>query len=332
MPPRSSWLWLGLGALGLIGLGVLVLGVDSRDQPSSNPETAATPVTGTVIAPLIISPTLVGQSIAWATQDSLQRISLEALTGSIETLASLPFVPDAVAWSPTGEQALVHDAQEGGTWNLVTFDGKKPVPLHGGVLHPAWSADGQRILYSFSGPTETPIAVAKPDGTDWEVLIPTTTPFERVWWPGSGTYALGRDFTSQPPRYVRIFVSSQRVETLARGTLDHLSAIPAPSGDRVVLEAESPSVPSLRLATLATGNVEPLGVTGLATLTAWQDEQTLVTIQPDKTVVSIDLAAKTATTQGSVVVTGTVEQLVGVTETQLIVRLQDGQLVAIPRP
>ncbi|MBI4032735.1 hypothetical protein HY374_03455 [Candidatus Berkelbacteria bacterium] len=330
----TGWTRWGLVALavGIAGLTLWLNASATRQRTASEGGSERTALT----EPLgsgVVSAAAFGTEVLWAEGPALYKRTIGAADGARTALASLTFRPTQVLWSPSGDAALLRKSGEPDTWVHARWENlSAAASLHFGILTPSWSTDGKRILYSFSGADATPIAVANPDGSNWQVVMEPTHTIDRIWWPGSGVYAVGRDYTAKPPRYVRILMSSKRVETLAEhNDVNQMGVVPNPAGTLAVLDGTSDTTPTLRLTTLETGSVEALGVAGVTDRAAWQDDATLIAVTADNAVVSVAVATKKITTLGRWPATVPVpDRLIAATKERLVIEA-NGELSEVPR-
>lgn len=224
--------------------------------------------------------------------------------------------------SPTGQQVLVTGTQTSG-WTMVTLESSQATPLHPGVFSPAWSPKGDRIAYIFADDslTNLRLTIAKPDGTDWQTIFYLSgveNPFERLWWSPLESYLIGLDTAATPPRYVRILLSSKRIETLARGNGELRWS---PSGKLALLDGPEPN--RVQVANVESGQVTPLELTTNVDWLVWESEETLIGIIVDQTgppkLGRIDLGTKQVQLLESDVTPNTVAQILGIHDQLLYV-------------
>jgi len=155
--------------------------VVSNDTPPSTPkkETAsalkiAVFTSGNSIAPFFD----VKDGALWylaPDEDALKETFV--VTGASKTVATFPFTPQNILWSPSGEKALVKKSDT--EWALFTRETKNIQMLKTGIESPSWTALGDRIVYKYYDPNtkKRTLNIANPDGSDWKMIGETSAQF-----------------------------------------------------------------------------------------------------------------------------------------------------------
>lgn len=115
--------------------------------------------------------------IAYFNDRSLKRASLGG--GGEETLVgNLPGKIMRAVWSPDRQRVVVLFEIGPGQqrWHLVSLSDRLVTPLKTGISSVSWSNLSERIFYSYTDPKtgKSEIDSAKPDGTDWRLVTPTS--------------------------------------------------------------------------------------------------------------------------------------------------------------
>ncbi len=308
----------------------LLLGSRSKTNIETGQKTSDNVATATIMDG-VTATQQAGPSLYWIAGNVAYRLSLADQRATPNVFVSLPFSPINAVWSPSGTGLLTIESDEGTSWQFFAAGGGGAArSLDINVVEPAFSSDGKRILYSFSGKERRPVAIADPDGQNWNNILAPNHLYLKLWWPGSGTYALARDIFSEPPSYVRLLMSSKRTEHLATGYEEEMNAAVSPNGTRVVIDGEVAADPVLRLVTLDEGKIQTLDVRSVARLAAWQDDATVLIIQADGMVASVDVNSRAGTQLGTLPSSLAPDQLVAVTENDLYL-VSVGSLVRVAR-
>lgn len=205
----------------------------------------------------------------------------EARTPLFEQLGYLTF------WSPTKE-ALLTSPPNASSWLAVQLANQTTTSLHDGVFAPTWSPKGDRIAYVFTDNelANPRLTIAQPDGSDWETVLPLDnlqSPYERMWWSPQEQYIIALDNIGTSPSYVRILLSSKRVETLIGGSG---GLAWSPSGKYALLQGGIPTREqdnaTLIAADVTTGVIATLPFVAKVEQCAWQDESAIICITPSK--------------------------------------------------
>lgn len=231
--PFARWLLL-LGLVGIVLLIVLLLLGINRIQSS----TPASTTNNQVIANDVNFPQLIGSQLFY--EDSAKMIrSVNLVDNASLSYVQLTLTPLDLIIAPNGTRALFY-AQNTTTntfqWFTVDFATHTSTPLHPSIIHPTWSATGDRILYSFVDQLTSQITVAKPDGEDWQSIMPLSYIYRSFWWSPKETYAIGLNLTATVPRLELIAVSSKEVTPITNGVG---TAIWSPDGTRAILAIQN---------------------------------------------------------------------------------------------
>ena len=319
--PKLSWkIWLFIVLLGLLVISIITYA--TRSISSSTKSTGSQNNLSVVLAPTVQWPEKIGDSLVWIDDLTINRLSLTTPNAKTEIVVVLPSKPSDVIWSPTGSAALVKLGEEPPIWNFVPFPEGKNQPLNFAISSPGWSNKGDRILYAFSGPDHISITTAQPDGTQWKTLFNTTDMLQQIWWPGDGAYAIGYDLASNPPQYVRIFVSSQKLEPITRTYITGALLKASPDGLKALLDTGDDTAPTISITSLVPGTVQPIG-SGRVRLSSWENNQSILSVSDDGKLVRTntqtnkteslgllqDIKALIAVIQGSIIYTTTNNEL-----------------------
>ena len=192
-----------------------------------------------------------------------------------------------VTWGPDGTKVLSVSSDEQNPSVITTSDGSMQ-QLDAHVYGPTWSNDGKQILYQYvNGSTgQIMIAIAKPDGSNWQNIVTTSNLLDSLWWSPLGTYAIGTDGSANPPQYDLIAISSKKIAKLATG---YGNLKWSPSGKLALLDSTDGK--SLMVADVTTGIITTLDLPAIVDQFTWQDETHIVGFS-DRKVVSIDLSTK----------------------------------------
>lgn len=182
-------------------------------------------------------------------------------------------------WSPNGQSVAYLAAGENGGWRVLDTQTNQTAQLLPQIRTLTWNTTGDRLAYVYIGDEvgDFRLTIAQSNGTNWQTLfaLPTGHGLTDLWWSPLGTFMVGLDTTTDPARYVRIFVSSKRIETLAEGSGDLRWSS---SGKRALLDGTEGVV----VADVTTGKVEPLGASSRVNWLIWEDEDTLLGVITDE--------------------------------------------------
>lgn len=232
-------------------------------------------------------------------------------------------------WEPNGQHILIRTSDVPPAWFVGTFSTGNLEQLHSETFSPTWNPTRSQLGYVFANreTNQFQFTVSEPEGTNWQTVFPLSREegFREMSWSPLGTYLIAYDDSTTPSRYVRIFLSSKRIEALA-DTTDDLDSIVnpirwSPSGRRALLAGKDEGV--VNIAAVETGKVEPLGATSQVMLLAWESEDSLVGVVQDGAgtphLSRITLKDKKATTLTDLADVSTINEVIGVYNKQLIV-------------
>jgi len=95
----------------------------------------------------------------------------------------------SVLWSPAGNSAIIEYVDESGVASKALFDWVSGTQkqLDAGIRSVAWSPDGKKIAYHYRTDAAGSgyIAISNPDGSSRKIVLTTSLPAVKLFWPTS---------------------------------------------------------------------------------------------------------------------------------------------------
>lgn len=316
---KDQLLFVGAAAIvALTILGLSFFGRSPNDRTSQN--------TVSVLMENVTEPTLVNSSILAIdnAQNSVVRLDLSQSPFALSVV--IPSITTIIP-APTPERLLRYDSGATG-WQSVELTTDRTTDLARGIATPTWSPKGDRIAYVFlpEDKSRATLTIANADGSDWAGILELGHFYDRLWWSPLETYMIGLDAQQEGgPRYVKIFLSSKRTETLAQAPSDG-DLKWSEDGKWALLDEPGGGV---QITAIESGELRPVLQTDTVGRSAWMTSNDFITLSSNGTVLRVNANNLQATALGQLPPDFTGHQLLGVIDQQLIL-YGDLQVVAIP--